>query len=327
MTFGNAAWGSPDEEAESVFNAYIDAGGNLVDTADVYSGGRSEELVGAFTAKRKLRDRLALATKAGFSGGAGRKNLHRALEGSLRRLGTDYVDLYWLHVWDGVTPAEELVETMSALVRSGKTRYWGMSNAPAWLSDCPAWYATRVAGLAEARGLPGPIAMQLPYSLVDRAIEAEHLPAAHALGIAVTPWSPLAFGFLTGKHRRGPDGLARSDGGSRLDANTPQFQNFTDRQWATLEQVRAIAAEAGLPMAELALAWVLGRPGVYATILGARTVAQLEANLKSLTTELAPEHRARLDALDGPVPGSFYHLFTPAVQRGIFGGSTVEPWV
>ncbi len=286
----------------------------------MYGGGRSEELVGAFTARRKLRDRIALATKAGFSGDAGRKNLHRALEGSLRRLGTDYGDLYWLHVWDGVTPAEELVETVAGFTRAGKIRFYG-------LSDCPAWYATRVAGLAEARGLPGPIAMQLPYSLVDRAIEAEHLPAAHALGMAVTPWSPLAFGFLTGKHRRGPDGLARSDGGSRLDANTPQFQNFTDRQWATLEQVRAIAAEAALPMAELALAWVLGRPAVYATILGARTAAQLGANLKSPTTELAPEHRARLDALDAPVPGSFYHLFTPAVQRGIFGGSTVEPWI
>ena len=218
MTMGNAAWGSPDDVSRAIFDAYVDAGGNLVDTADVYSSGRSEELLGRFVAERGLRDRVVLATKYAFNfdtsgdanaapsplhGGSGRKNLHRALEGSLRRLGTDYVDLYWMHVWDGVTPAEEIVGAMGDLVRAGKIRYYG-------LSDVPAWFATRVATLAQAHGEPAPIAMQMFYSLVERSVEREHVPAAHALGIGMVPWSPLAYGLLTGKYRRDDPKAAES---------------------------------------------------------------------------------------------------------------------
>ena len=159
MTFGTARWGSGEDASRAVFDAYVEAGGNFVDTADVYSGGRSEEMVGAFIADRSLRDRIVVATKAGFAtgpgpsgGGNGAKHLHAALEGSLRRLKTDYVDLFWLHVWDGVTPAEELLETMTSLVRSGRIRYWGLSNTPAW-------YVAQLATLAAVRGQPGPIAL------------------------------------------------------------------------------------------------------------------------------------------------------------------------
>ena len=202
MTFGTARWGTGEAQSRAVFDAYVEAGGNFVDTADVYAGGRSEEMLGAFIAERSLRHDLVLATKAGFAagrgpygGGAGAKHLHAALEGSLRRLKTDFVDLYWLHVWDGVTPAEEVLETMTGLVRAGKIRHWGVSNAPAW------WCA-KLATLAERGGAPRPVALQYFYSLVNRDVEDEHAPLAADAGLALVPWSPLAYGLLTGKYDR-----------------------------------------------------------------------------------------------------------------------------
>jgi aryl-alcohol dehydrogenase-like predicted oxidoreductase len=177
MTFGTARWGLDETGSAAVFNAYVEAGGNFVDTADVYSGGRSEEMLGSFIAERKLRDQIGFATGQGVqNGGNGAKHLHSALEGSLKRLRTDYVDMFWLHVWDSVTPAEELLETMVALARSGKIRYWGMSNAPAW-------YVAKVATLAAVRGVSGPIALQYFYSLVNRDIENEHVPLANEFGM------------------------------------------------------------------------------------------------------------------------------------------------
>jgi aryl-alcohol dehydrogenase-like predicted oxidoreductase len=202
MTFGTARWGMDEAGSAAVFHAYVEAGGNFVDTADVYAGGRSEEMLGKFIAQRTLRDQIVLATKAGFAagrgvhmGGNGAKHLNAALEGSLARLRTDYVDLFWIHVWDSVTPAEELLQTMEALVRDGKIRYWGMSNAPAW-------YVAKLATLAAVRGVPGPIALQYFYSLVNRDIEDEHIPLASEFGLGVVPWSPLAYGLLTGKYDR-----------------------------------------------------------------------------------------------------------------------------
>jgi aryl-alcohol dehydrogenase-like predicted oxidoreductase len=243
MTFGTARWGSGEDGSRAVFNAYVEAGGNFVDTADVYSGGRSEEMLGGFIAERGVRDQIVVATKAGFAagqyphaGGNGAKHLHAALDGSLRRLRTDYVDLFWLHVWDGVTPAEELLETMAALVRIGKIRYWGMSNAPAW-------YVAKLATLAAARGMPGPVALQYFYSLVNRDIEDEHVPLAAEFGLGILPWSPLAYGLLTGKYDRatveaaGPragglpreaakEGEERPQGDKRLDGRQPIWRHI-----------------------------------------------------------------------------------------------------
>ncbi len=202
MTFGTPRWGAPDDVSESIFHAYVDAGGNFIDTADVYALGRSEELIGGYVRDRSLRDQLVLATKFSFhggepgnpnAGGNGRKNMYRAIEGSLRRLQTDYIDLYWMHVWDMVTPVEEVLQSLGDLVRSGKIRYFGFS-------DLPAWYATKAATVASAHGIPAPIALQLEYSLVERSIEREHLPAARDGGLGVCPWSPLAGGFLAGKY-------------------------------------------------------------------------------------------------------------------------------
>ena len=200
MTFGAKGWGSSDDVSRAVFDAYVDAGGNFIDTADVYASGRSEEMLGGYIAERGLRDRLVLATKAGFNmeaanpnaGGNGRKSIHRALESSLRRLRTDYIDLFWLHVWDTVTPAEEVVQTLGDLVRAGKARYFGLSNVPAW-------YVAQAATLAQGHGSPAPVALQLEYSLTERNIEREHLPAAREFGLGFIPWSPLSGGFLAGK--------------------------------------------------------------------------------------------------------------------------------
>jgi aryl-alcohol dehydrogenase-like predicted oxidoreductase len=325
MTFGTARWGSPDEVSQAIFNTYVDGGGNFIDTADVYAGGRSEELLGAYVADRHLRDQLVLATKFGFNaaagnphaGGNGRKNIHRALEGSLRRLKTDYIDLYWLHVWDMVTPVEEVLQTLGDLVRAGKIRYFGFS-------DMPAWYVTKAATLAAVHGVPGPIAMQLAYSLVERNIEREYVPAARECGLGIVPWSPLAAGFLTGKYQRDE---ARQTSSDRLSGPNPFGDTlFTDRNWQILDTLRTVSDEVGCPPAQVALAWASAQPGVSSLIVGASKVAQLHDNVASLAIRLTPEQLRTLDeasALEAAFP---YPIFTPAVNRGIFGGHTVQGW-
>lgn len=343
MTFGTARWGSDESASRDVFNAYIDAGGNFVDTANVYSSGRSEEMIGGFIAERGLRDQIVLATKAGFatgesllSGGNGAKHIHTALESSLRRLKTDYVDLFWVHVWDGVTPAEELLETMAALVRSGKIRYWGMSNVPAW-------YVSKVATLAAVRGMPGPIALQYFYSLVNRDIEDEHVPLAAEFGMGIMPWSPLAYGLLAGKYDRatveaaGPKsgGLPRdvasgsdahADDDKRLDGANPFGDSlFTDRNWQIVDEVRRVANDARQSPANIALAWVLGREGVTSTLMGVSRVAQATDNIAALGITLMTEHLAALDSVSGGDQRMLYGLFTPALRKKIiFGGSNVQ---
>ncbi|UOG73868.1 aldo/keto reductase [Hymenobacter tibetensis] len=325
MTFGTPRWGSPDEVSRTIFQTYVEAGGNFIDTADVYSGGRSEELVGKFIADQGLRDQVVVATKSTFNaqpgnpnaGGNGRKNIHRALEGSLRRLGTDYIDLYWLHAWDMVTPAAEVLQSLGDLVRAGKIRYFGFSNIPAW-------YATQAATMASIHGVPGPIALQLEYSLVERSIEREYVPAARELGLGITPWSPLAAGFLAGKYQR--DG-ARATGEGRLSGPNPfGDQKFTDHNWRVLETLQAVAAQVERPVAQVALAWTAAQPGITSLILGASKLNQLHDNLKSLDIRLTPEQLQALNessALDAAYP---YGIFTPPVNRMIFGGVAVEGW-
>jgi len=325
MTFGALGWGASDDVSRTIFDAYVDAGGNFIDTADVYaSDGRSEELIGGYIADRGLRDQLVLATKFAFHGGApgnanaggnGRKNMHRALEGSLRRLRTDYVDLYWMHVWDMVTPVEEVLQSLGDLVRSGKIRYFGFS-------DVPAWYAARAATLAAAHAIPGPVALQLEYSLVERSIEREHIPAAHECGLGVTPWGPLASGFLTGKYRREGDGVA---GQGRFDTWKP-FRQFTDRNWGTLDALRTVAAEVDRPLAQVALAWASAQPGITSPILGASRLEQLHDNLASLEIGLTPAQLRTLDESSALDPAHPYYIFTDEVNRGIFGGATVRGW-
>jgi aryl-alcohol dehydrogenase-like predicted oxidoreductase len=325
MTFGTPRWGSADDVSESIFQAYVEAGGNFIDTADVYAKGRSEELVGSYVASRGLRDQLVLATKFGFNtqpgnphaGGNGRKHIHQALEGSLRRLGTDYIDLYWLHVWDMVTPVEEVLQTLGDLVRSGKIRYFGFS-------DMPAWYATKAATLAQAHGVPGPIAMQMEYSLVARTLETEHVPAARECGLGIVPWSPLAAGFLAGKYERAEAGAS---GEGRLSGPNP-FGNtkFTEHNWQVLDVLRQVATEAGQPLAQVALAWALTRPGVSSLIVGASKLAQLHDNLAALNVSLMPEQLRTLNAGSVSDPAFPEGFFSAGLQRGIFGGHAVQGW-
>ena len=323
MTFGTPRWGSGDDVSEAVFQAYVEAGGNFLDTADVYSGGRSEEMLGGYIASRGLRDQVVLATKFSFGGqagnpnmgGNGRKNIHRALEGSLRRLQTDYADLYWLHAYDSVTPVEEVLQPLGDLVRAGKIRYFGFSNVPAW-------YATKAATLAAAHGVPGPVALQMEYSLVARRIENEHVPAALNLGLGITPWSPLAAGFLAGKYERAAGGAS---GEGRLTGPNP-FGNmkFTDHNWRVLDALRSVAAELGRPLAQVALAWAAAQPGVSSLILGASKVAQLRGNLSALEIQLSPEQLRTLD--EASILDPFQDRMWPMLKRAVFGGGIVQGW-
>lgn len=340
MTFGVDRWGIERDEAAAVVDAYVEAGGNLVDTADVYAGGRGEEMLGGIIKERGLRDRLVIATKSGFSagrdiaaGGNSARHVRAAVEGSLRRLGTDYVDLYWIHVWDGVTPAEELLETMSSLIRTGKILYWGISNTPAW-------YVARLVTLASERGMPGPIALQYWYSLVSREVEAEHLPLAREVGLGMMPWSPLAYGLLTGRYHRAsveargplqvglPDSPAtggeRDGDEKRLDGANPFGDTlFTDRNWGIVDAVKKVAAELGVPPARVALAWVVSRPGVDTTLIGVSKVSQVHDNIAALGFHLGHEHLAALDEASRPAP-SISDLSAPSMRRQvIFGGHSV----
>lgn len=341
MTFGVGRWGMERPDAEAVFDAYVEAGGNLVDTADVYAGGRGEEMLGDIIAARGLRDSLVVATKSGFSagqgphaGGNGAKHVHAALEGSLRRLGTHYIDLYWVHVWDTVTPAEELLETMAGLVRAGKIRYWGLSNAPAW-------YVAKIATLAGVHAMPGPIALQYFYSLVSREVEAEHLPLARDMGLGMMPWSPLAYGLLTGKYDRatvedGPPragglpsdvgtGVTRPEGDKRLDGSNPFGDTlFTDRNWRIVDRLRGVADAIGETPARVALAWVLSKPGVDTALMGVSRVSQVHDNVAATDLRLPAEQIAVLDEASSPERAMMYGLFTPvARQNFVFGGAAI----
>lgn len=343
MTFGAARWGSDESASQAIFDAYIAAGGNFIDTADVYSGTECETMLGRFIAKSGLRDRLVIGTKSGFAtgtplgGGNGAKHIHASLTASLRRLQTDFIDLYWVHVWDSVTPAQEWLDTMTNLIRAGHIRYWGLSNAPAW-------YAAQLITLAGAQGKSGPIALQYFYSLANRDVEDEHLPLAQATGMALVPWSPLAFGLLAGKYDRAtveaagpreaglprdaanPD-AKRAEDDKRLDGANPFGDSlFTPRNWAIVEKLRDVAAQIGETPAAVALAWVLGRPGVGSTLISVSRPEQLTANIAALALTLPPEHRATLDQISAPEPRMLYSLFTPTLRQHAVFGAAVTGW-
>ena len=328
MTFGTEwGWGSEEDTSRAIFNRYIEAGGNFIDTADMYTLGKSEEMVGKFVSERSLRDQLVIATKFTFNGskgnpnagGNGRKNIYRALDASLRRLKMDYIDLYWLHAWDTVTPVEEVVSTLSDLVSHGKIRYYGFS-------DTPAWYVARAQTLAEQPGKERITALQLEYSLVERNIEREHIPAAQELGIALCPWSPLAGGLLTGKYKReGNSGTG--DGRLEKTKANPLVNRFSERNWQVVDLLLETARSLGRPPAQVALNWVATQPGVTSTILGATKLAQLEDNLASIDFTIPPEIRARLDEATAPQAVHPYSFFQPGPQSMINGGAKVQRWV
>ncbi len=318
MTFGDEwGWGCSETESGEILDRYLDLGGNFVDTANFYTKGHSEQILGdRVGAHSHRRRKVVLATKF-FSnlypgdpngGGCNAKAVHAQLHESLRRLRTDYVDLYWMHAWDRFTPVEETMRTLDDLVRAGKVRYVGFS-------DTPAWKVAQAQTLALLRGWTPLVALQVEYSLLERTVEGDLVPCALELGLGVTPWSPLKSGVLSGKYVRG--GTTEADRGAWVASS------LTDKAYDVLDVLVRVANELGTTPARVALAWVQGRPGVASTILGARTLEQFDDNLGALEVVLSPEQRAALDEVSTPTL-PFPHDFLAFAGAVANGGTTVE---
>jgi len=296
MTFGSDwGWGADRDETKKIFDAYVERGGNFIDSANAYTNGTAEQMVGEFAGSR--RDQLVIATKYTMatrpgdpnSGGTSRKSMVRSVEGSLSRLQTDYIDLLYLHMWDGIAPVEEVLRGMDDLVRAGKVLYVGMS-------DIPAWQVSRMQAIAELRGWAPLIALEIPYNLIERTVERDLIPMAETMGLGVICWSPLGGGVLTGKYGRS-DLQAGSDGeGGASSRKAVAAGNgfLTPRGLDIAEVVKDIAAELGTAPSRVALAWTLLNPTVTAPIVGARNLAQLEDNLGALDVQLDPGQQTRL---------------------------------
>src|SRR5271154_3552993 len=300
MTFGeDLGFGSSVKDSEAILDRYLELGGNFIDTANFYTKSHSEKIIGDHIGRNKeKRDRLVIATK--FSGnlypgdpnggGSSRKSIIAACEQSLRRLQTEYIDLYWLHNWDVHTPIEETMAALEDLVRAGKVRYLGVS-------DTPAWKVAEANVTARLRGWSAFIGLQIEYSLLERSVEQELVPMGREFGVGITPWSPLKSGVLSGKYTRQNAGKIKADRGFIADTF------LTEKTYAIVDELQTIAKAHESTVARVALAWVQAQPGVTSTIIGARRLAQLEDNVKALEVKLSPEELGRLDALTKPTFG------------------------
>jgi aryl-alcohol dehydrogenase-like predicted oxidoreductase len=318
MTFGTEwGWGADNAESRKQFELYAASGGNFLDTADIYTNGTSERILGELVGPE--REHFVIATKYSFSTGADvnasgnhRKNLVHSLEGSLRRLGTDYVDLYWVHAWDAITPVEETMRALDDMVRAGKVLHVGISDAPAW------WIA-RANTVAESHGWTPFTAVQLRYSLLDRTPQRELLPMANALDLGVTPWNPLGAGVLTGKYNTDH---ARYRPAEPRRKETPGYafgQTVPKRDLHIAATVVQIADEISFSPAQVALAWLRQRPGTQVPIVGARTHQQLADNLGYLNLTLDPTQTTVLDNVT-TVDLGFPHDMLQETGAGLRGG-------
>jgi aryl-alcohol dehydrogenase-like predicted oxidoreductase len=309
LCLGTMTFGAETDEpgSQQQLDRFIEAGGNFVDTADVYAGGRSEEIIGRWFADRPadVTEPVVLATKGRFGSGSpnadglSARHLTRALDASLRRLGLDSVDLYQVHAYDALTPVEETLRTLDRFIQAGKIRYYGLSNFTGW-------QLTKAVHLARALNVAEPVTLQPQYSLLSREIEWEIVPACLDAGLGLLPWSPLGGGWLSGKYRRDQ----RPTGDTRLGDDPNRGMEAYDRRgteqtWNVIDEVQKIAENHGVSMAEVALAWVTARPAVTATILGARTLEQLEANLGAAGLELTAAETATLDAVSHPAVADY----------------------
>ncbi|MFO0679940.1 MAG: aldo/keto reductase [Polyangiaceae bacterium] len=315
MTFGeDLGWGSSVEESKAILDRYVALGGNFIDTANFYTKSHSEKIIGDhFGRHAHVRDRLVIATK--FSGnlypgdpnggGSSRKSIVNACEHSLRRLQTDYIDLYWLHNWDVNTPIEETMSALDDLVKAGKVRYVGVS-------DTPAWKVAEANVTARFRGWSAFVGLQIEYSLLERSVEQELVPMAGELGLGITPWSPLKSGALSGKYTRANAGKVEIGRGAFLEPY------LNEKTWAVVDVLESIAKAHDTTVARVAIAWLQTRPGVTSTIIGARRLSQLEDNVKALDVKLGDDDLARLDAATKPTfgfPQSMQPVF-PAIHNG-----------
>ena len=320
MTFGeDLGWGTSVEESQRIIDRFVELGGNFIDTANFYTKSHSEKIIGDHVGRHAARrDCLVIATK--FSGnlypgdpnggGSSRKTIVASYEHSLRRLQTDYIDLYWLHNWDVHTPIEETMSALEDLVRAGKVRYIGVS-------DTPAWKIVEANMIAHLRGWAPFIGLQIEYSLLERSVEQELVPMAVQFGLGITPWSPLKSGALSGKYTRATAGQVKADRGAFLES----FIN--DKTFAVVDALEAIAKAHDSTVARIALAWVQAQPGVSSIIIGARRLAQLEDNLQAIDVRLTAGELDRLNALTKPTfgfPQNMQPMF-PAIHNG---GTTVN---
>lgn len=322
MTFGVAqGWGSDDEEATKIFNHYVECGGNSIDTANFYGNGNSERVLAKLLQGR--REQLVVATKYSLTmrpgdpnaSGNHRKNMVQSVERSLERLQTDYVDLLYLHMWDGSTPVEEVLRAFDDLVRAGKILYVG-------LSDTPAWQGSRMQAIAELRGWSPLIALQIPYNLTERTVERDLIPMALEMGMGVLPWSPLAGGVLSGKYDASDLNPPGSPNGSR--ANSRKDINLStgrlnERNLTIAAAVGAIAKQMNRTSAQVALAWTRLKPATVSPIIGARTLAQLQDNLLALDVTFSDDQIERLESASHIDLGFPHTLLAGATTGAIFG--------
>ncbi len=304
LALGTMTFGAETDEAgaHAQLDRFLDVGGTLIDTADVYTGGTSEEIIGRWLAGSAKRDQVVLATKGRFPMGDGpndvglsRRHLTRALDESLRRLGVDGVDLYQCHAFDPLTPIEETLAFYDDAIRAGKVHYAGLSNFTGWQLQ-------RAVDVAEHRHLPKPVTLQPQYNLLVREIEWEIVPAALANGLGLLPWSPLGGGWLTGKYTREerPSGTTRLGENPSRGVEAYDRRSASQRTWDVVDAVRSIADDSGASMAQVSLAWLADRPAVTSVILGARTVKQLDDNLGAAELHLTAHQTAQLDAASDP---------------------------
>ncbi|HLO86086.1 MAG TPA: aldo/keto reductase [Nostocaceae cyanobacterium] len=322
MTFGEDwGWGASKDESYKIFDAFVAAGGNFIDTANGYTNGTSETIVGELVAQD--RERFVVATKYSFplrmndrkndpnASGNHRKNLVQSLEGSLKRLNVDYIDLFWLHAWDFTTPIEEVMRSLDDLVRQGKILYIG-------ISDTPAWIVAQANTIAQYQGWTQFIALQVEYNLIQRTPERDLLPMAKALDLAVTPWSPLASGILTGKYNKP---LEESEQGRLSD---PAWGVISEKSLAIAEVVCQVAAEIGCSPAQVAIAWLRDQDGIIIPIIGARKLSQFQDNLGSLDVQLSPAQLQRLDEVSRIELGFPHDFLQNDLLRDRLSGGTFK---
>ncbi|MEW1804816.1 aldo/keto reductase [Pseudarthrobacter sp. NPDC080039] len=305
MTFGAEA---TEETSHAILDGYFEAGGNFIDTADVYSAGVSEEIIGRWLAQRsEHKDKAVIATKGRFpmgtapnDVGTSRRHLGRALDDSLRRLGVEQIDLYQMHAWDPITPLEETLRFLEDAVRSGKIAYYGFSNFLGW-------QLTKAVQVARSQGWNPPVSLQPQYSLLVRDIEFEIVPAALDAGIGLLPWSPLGGGWLSGKYKRDqhPSGATRLGENPKRGMEAWQARNDNPRTWAVIDAVEDIASSHGVSQSQVALAWLADRPAVTSVILGARTTEQLADNLAAAELALSADDISRLTSASEPETGVY----------------------